>query len=86
MRSWIGVERALGQVLHQVLRGEPADLVLDGQTEEKLRRAKKLRNQIVFGSAPPSEEELERGEEFLQGFLSFLQQGAVEPSLQEQKA
>lgn len=86
MRSWIGVERALGQVLHQVLRGEPADLVLDGQTEEKLRQAKKLRNQIVFGSAPPGEEELERGEEFLQGFLSFLQQGAVEPSLQEQKA
>jgi ppGpp synthetase/RelA/SpoT-type nucleotidyltranferase len=81
MRSWIAVEQVLGETLYKVLKGEPSDLVLDACAAENLRRAKQLRNQILFSCEPPSPEELERDEEFLRGFMDFLRQELAEPSL-----
>jgi len=86
MRSWIALEQALGEALPKALAGEASVLALDPQMEADLRRAKELRNQILFGSHPPSSKELEWGEEFLHSFLDFLRQQEAEPSLPQHKA
>ncbi len=81
MRSWIAVEQALGESLHQALAGEPSDLVLAPHVYESLKQAQNLRNQILFGCNPPSEQELERGADFLGGFLDFLRTEEAEPGV-----
>jgi hypothetical protein len=40
---------------------------------------------VLFGCRPPSDEELEEGEEFLSRFTEFLRREA-EPKLQEKQA
>lgn len=85
MRSWVALEQALGEGLYKVLKGEPTGFALDPAAEEQLRQGKRLRDRVLFGCRPPSDEELEEGEEFLSRFTEFLRREA-EPKLQEKQA
>lgn len=85
MRSWISLEQTMGEALHHVLRGTPSPLKLDFNAQQQLRQAKKLRDQILFGSQPPSAEELEQTQEFLGSFLDWLGATYSLPSLQQQQ-
>lgn len=82
MRQWINLEH----VICNILEGKnPGQLSADQQTVENLRFVKNLRDQILFGSELPEEDDIIQALEYLQG-LSELGHHKDESELQEWEA
>ena len=73
MRQWIASEKLLADNLHKYLNGEaPQHPRLDEEAIEKLRSARKIRDDILFGTDLPGESETLRAKESLQEILEFM--------------
>ena len=73
MRQWIASEKLLADNLHKYLNGEaPQHPRLDEEAVEKLRSARKIRDDILFGTDLPGESETLRAKESLQEILEFM--------------
>lgn len=68
LEQWIACEQELGELLFE---GAPDRF--DEPTWEQLKKARKLRTQVLFGEEAPLREELDQAEEFLRRFLADLE-------------